>query len=124
MPLKTLIIFSILLLTFSLEARSEQSLRVTASSYTSHKNQCQGNPTIGAWGDRLKPEIKSIAVSQDLLGKGLHRGKKVKIVGLKGTYIVKDKMHSKWRNKIDIYMGYDRGRAIRWGRRSVTIRWK
>ena len=123
MSLKFYIILALLILPFSLVAESKNSLRVTASAYTSHKNQCQGDPTLGAWGDRLKPGVKSIAVSHDMLRKGLRHGSKVSIDGLKGTYTVKDKMHSKWRNKIDIYMGYDRNRALQWGRRTVTIRW-
>jgi len=123
MNLKIYILLTLLILPFSLEAKSKNSLRVTSSAYTSHKNQCQGDPTIAAWGDRLIPGMKSIAISHDLLRRGLKHGTKVTISGLKGTYIVRDKMHSKWNKKIDIYMGYDRNRALRWGRRPVTIRW-
>ena len=122
MSRKKIITLALLVLPFSLEARLS-SLGVTASAYTSHKNQTQGDPTIGAWGDKLRPGVKSIAVSRDLLGKGLTHGTKVTIDGLKGTYIVKDKMHSRWRKKIDIYMGYDRSRALQWGRKPVTIHW-
>lgn len=110
-----------LLLPFTLQAK--QTLTVTASAYTSHKNQTQGNPTIAAWGYRLKPGDKVIAVSRDLLKKGLKNGMRVKIEGLKGTYIVRDKMNQRWRKKIDIYMGYNRSRAMNWGRRKVVIRW-
>lgn len=106
---------------FTLNAK--QSLNVTASAYTSHKNQTQGNPSIGAWGYKLRPGVKTIAVSRDLLRNGLKNGTRVTIDGLKGTYIVRDKMHHRWRKKIDIYMGYDRNRALNWGRKKVVIRW-
>jgi len=106
-----------------LSVQAKNTLHVTASAYTSHKNQTHGNPAIAAWGYRLKPGDKVIAVSRDLLKKGLKNGTRVKIKGLKGTYIVRDKMHKKWRNKIDIYMGYDLRKARKWGRRKVVIHW-
>jgi len=52
---------------------------------------------------------------------GLTNGKKVKISGLPGYYIVKDKMNKRFKRRIDIYMGTNRRRALRWGRRSVII---
>jgi len=54
---------------------------------------------------------------------GLTNGSYVRIDGLPGVYRVLDKMNKRWRKKIDIYMGRDYNRAIRWGRRHVTIRW-
>jgi len=41
--------------------------------------------------------------------------------GLKGVYLVKDKMHSRWTNHIDIYMGTDVNAAKQWGKKSVRI---
>lgn len=100
------------------------SLKVTATAYNSLPSQTDGNPNIAAWGDRLRPGMKAIAVSRDLLKKhGLSRGDKVRISGLDGEYVVLDKMHSRWRKKIDIFMGKDRWAAKRWGRRNVTIHW-
>ncbi len=101
-----------------------RSLRVTATAYTSHVNQTDSTPNIAAWGDRLKPGMKSIAVSRDLLKVyGLKRGQKVRIKGLKGEYRVLDKMNKRWKKKIDIYMGMDKRRAFKWGRRKVHIYW-
>ncbi len=101
-----------------------RSLRVTATAYTSHANQTDSTPNIAAWGDRLKPGMKSIAVSRDLLNVyGLKHGQKVRIKGLKGEYRVLDKMNKRWKKKIDIYMGMDKRRAFRWGRRKVHIYW-
>lgn len=97
------------------------SMVVTASAYNSLESQGVGNVNITAFGDTLKPGMKSIAVSHDLIKKGLTHNTKVKINGLEGTYIVNDKMHSRWKNKIDIYMGVDREKALEWGRRKVEI---
>lgn len=100
------------------------SLKVTATAYNSVSRQTDNTPNIAAWGDRLGSETKAIAVSKDLLKHyGLSRGSKVKIKGLDGEYVVLDKMHPRWRKKIDIYMGKDRNQAKRWGKRTVTIHW-
>lgn len=97
------------------------TLRVTASAYNSLKYQTQGNPNIGAWGDTIVPGMKVIAVSRDLIRKGLDYNTRVKIKGFEGEYIVKDRMHNRWKNKIDIYMGEDVKRARKWGRKKVEI---
>jgi 3D (Asp-Asp-Asp) domain-containing protein len=97
------------------------SMEVTASAYNSTKAQTEGNPFITAWGDTLKPDTKSIAVSRDLIKKGLKHQTKVKIEGFEGIYVVNDKMHPKWRNKIDIYFGADVKAAQQWGRKKVKI---
>jgi 3D (Asp-Asp-Asp) domain-containing protein len=98
-------------------------LKVTATAYNSLPDQTQGKANIGAWGHRLKPGLKAIAVSRDLLAMGLEPGSEVEIVGLPGRYRVLDKMNSRWARKIDIYMGVDQDAALAWGRRPVVIRW-
>jgi len=99
-------------------------LDVIATAYTSHVNQTDSTPNIAAWGDRLKPGMKVIAVSRDLLNVyGLKHKQKVRIKGLKGEYLVLDKMNKRWRKKIDIYMGMDKKKAFRWGKRKVEILW-
>ena len=96
-------------------------LEVTASAYNSLAYQTNSNPHITAFGDSLKPGLKYIAVSRDLQALGLDYNTPVKIEGLEGIYLVKDRMHSRWKNKIDIYMGTDVKAAKHWGRRKVTI---
>lgn len=101
-----------------------RSLRVTATAYTSHENQTDSSPFLAAWNNRLTPGMKVIAVSRDLLSMyGLRNGTKVRIGGLPGIYHVRDKMNKRYKNRIDIYMGLDRQKALRWGRRSVKIYW-
>jgi 3D (Asp-Asp-Asp) domain-containing protein len=101
----------------------EQSLVVSATAYNSTPTQTEGNPRVAAWGDRLEPGMRAIAVSPDLLALGLRRGTLVAIDGLPGRYRVLDRMPTRWRRTIDIYMGEDVSAARRWGRRPVTIRW-
>lgn len=96
---------------------------VKASAYNSRAGQTDSTPSIGAWGDRLAPGMKVIAVSKDLLELGLGRGQRVRIAGLPGEFVVLDRMPSRWRQKIDIYMGHDVRAALRWGVRSVEISW-
>ncbi len=98
------------------------TIEVTAMAYNSVKSQTgPGDPTITAWGDKLKPGMKVIAVSRDLIAMGLTHNTKVRIEGLEGAYVVKDKMNKRWKKKIDIYMGKDIKAARRWGRRKVKI---
>ena len=97
--------------------------KVTATAYNSLPGQTDSRPNEAAWGDTLEPGMKAIAVSSDLLAMGLTRNTRVKIKGLPGTYRVLDRMPSRWSNKIDIYMGTDRQKALQWGRRNVEISW-
>lgn len=104
---------------------NERSLNVWATAYTSTEAQTDADPLIGAWGHRLD-KVKGarvIAVSPDLLKKGLKRGQHVRIKGLKGEFVVLDKMSSRWTNRIDLYMVHDLRAAKRWGRRRVKIFW-
>ena len=99
-------------------------MTVTATAYNSFPGQTSyEHPEITAWGDSIKPGLKWIAVSRDLLRKGLRHNTLVKIDTFDGIYIVKDKMHPRWRNRIDIYMGEDRQKAKEWGRRKIEIQY-
>ncbi len=104
-------------------AEEPKSMKVMASAYNSVAGQTNAEPTLAAWGDRLKPGMKAVAVSRDLIAKGLKRNTMVEIVGLPGRYRVLDKMHWRWDRKIDIYMGTDVDAALEWGVRPVEIRW-
>lgn len=102
----------------------KETTTVTATAYNSLEGQGGGNDhSVAAWGDTLVPGMKAIAVSRDLIGAGLDYGTPVRIEGLDGVWYVRDKMHSRWQNKIDIYMGEDLDAARDWGRRRVVIHW-
>jgi len=103
--------------------KTKNILIVTSTAYTSCTRETDHTPYLAAWNNRLKPSVKSIAVSRDLLKLGLTNGTRVKISGLKGHYIVLDKMNKRWKKKIDIYMGRNLKKAIKWGKRKVTIIW-
>ena len=98
-------------------------MTVTATAFNSVEEQTDDDEETAAWGDRLKPGMKVIAVSRDLLAMGLTRNKKVRIDGLPGEWRVLDKMNARWKRRIDLYMGEDEDAAWEWGVRKVTIRW-
>lgn len=102
-----------------------KTLEVTATAYNSVESQTKkGDAVTAAWGDKLKPGMKAIAVSRDLLQQeGFDHNTKVKIEGLSGTYRVLDKMNKRWTKKIDIYMGTDEEKAREWGKQQVEISW-
>ena len=72
----------------ALPAANEETLSVTACAYTLDGDQTDDSEDIGAWGDELDDETKTIAVSRDLLKMGMKRGTKVRIHGHPGEYVV------------------------------------
>ena len=117
------LVFIILVIPAAGCADKKHTLRVTATAYNSVPGQTQGDPNLTAWGEKLVPGMKAIAVSRDLLSRGLTRGVKVNIEGLSGTYVVMDKLNKRWNLRIDIYMGTDKKAARQWGKRKVMISW-
>jgi len=97
---------------------------VTASAFNSLAYQTNSNPSITAFGDSLKPGMKCIAVSRNLLSEGLGHNTQLTIEGLKGIYLVKDKMNRRFTDKIDIYMGTDVQAARNWGVKKVSIQYR
>ncbi len=97
----------------------EKEVKVTA--YNSLRYQTSSHPFITAWGDSLKPGMKYVAVSRDLIRLGLKHNTPVKIEGLDSVYLVKDKMNKRKRNQIDIYMGLDVKKAKKWGVKHLKI---
>jgi len=95
--------------------------KVKASAYNSTKAQTIGNPSIGAWGDKLEPGMLAIAISRDLIKLGITRHTPFKIEGYPGYYLVKDKMHARHKNKIDLYMGDDIQKAREFGVRTLNV---
>lgn len=116
-------LFSIAFLASCAETKT---MEVTATAYNSVENQTKkGDPITAAWGDKLKPGMRAIAVSRDLLQEeGIKHGATVKIEGLSGRYKVLDKMNKRWKKKIDIYMGTDVQKARDWGKQQVQISWQ
>ena len=96
---------------------------VTATAYNSVRQQTDSRPSVAAWGDRLKPGMKAVAVSPDLVEEGLNRGAILRIEGLKGEYVVLDKTASRFSKRIDIYMGVDVKKAKQFGVRQLRIYW-
>lgn len=76
-------------------------MEVTATAYTLREAETKkGHKGLTAWGDQLKPGMKSIAVSRDLIKLGLSHKTEVKIEGFEGTYIVRDKMNKRWKKEL------------------------
>ncbi|WP_162418974.1 3D domain-containing protein [Cyclobacterium roseum] len=119
-----LIVFSCLL--FLVSCSETKTMEVTATAYNSLESQTKkGDAVTAAWGDQLKPGMKAIAVSRDLLElEGIEHGSKVSIAGLPGKFTVLDKMNKRWKQKIDIYMGENVGQAKEWGKKKVEISWQ
>ncbi len=105
-------------------ARSERGrwLEVVVTAYNATPAQTDSDPWVAAWNNRLRPGMKAVAVSRDLLALGLRNGARVKIDGLPGEYVVLDKTHKRWTRRVDLFMGRDVKRALEWGKRRMRIR--
>jgi 3D (Asp-Asp-Asp) domain-containing protein len=86
---------------------------VTLTTYTPSMGETDSTPNITASGykiDTTNPRRhKIIAVSRDLK-KNFKFGSKVKVKGAgkyNGTYIVKDVMNKRYKNRVDILVGKD-----------------
>ena len=101
-----------------------RELEVTASAFNSVADQTDGQPALTASGERLRPGLRALAVSDDLFEAGLDFGTRVEIEGLPGEWVVMDRMHSRWRRKIDVYLGADEKAALAFGEKKVRIRWR
>lgn len=131
MSFRLITIYSILSVVFFLGCKEPKengytwkSIKVTATAYNSLRSQTSSKPNITAWGDTLKPGMKCVAVSRDLITLGIKHNTQIKIKGLEGIFIVNDKMNKKWRNRIDIYMGVDVTKAKEWGRKKKKIQYR
>lgn len=85
---------------------------VTGTVYNAVKSQCYGNPLVTADGSKIDKtklengEIKWIAVSQDLLKRGLKYGDKVEVRNINnpkyaGIFEIHDTMNSRFTSYID-----------------------
>jgi 3D (Asp-Asp-Asp) domain-containing protein len=81
---------------------------VTLTTYTPTAEECDSTPLITASGFKINESNpkrhRIIAVSRDLKKK-YKFGERVMIVGagrLDGEYVIRDLMHQRWKNKIDI----------------------
>jgi 3D (Asp-Asp-Asp) domain-containing protein len=102
----------------------EQRLTVRATAFNSTRAQTDHRPTEAACGDKLKPGNKVVAVSADLVAKGLTCGTEIRIAGLDGKWTVVDRTAARKKEQIDIYMGKDIKAAREWGVREVEISWR
>lgn len=101
-----------------------KSIKVNVTAYNSVPSQTDSLPNIAAWGDTLKPHLKSIAVSRDLINLGMTYNTLVKIEGLEGVFLVKDKTNPRFSKRIDIFMGNDVQKAKNWGRKKLTVSYR
>ncbi|WP_207260700.1 3D domain-containing protein [Desulfovibrio sp. Huiquan2017] len=100
------------------------SMEVTVTAYNSTRAQTDGTPHRAAWNNRLKPGMKAVAVSRDLLKLGLDNGTEVWIEGFDSPYRVMDKMNRRYERRIDVYFGKDVKAAREFGHRKARIYWR
>ncbi len=98
-----------------------ERVRVTAGAFAIEPRGPEDPPVVGAWGEELRPGRKLIAVSADLVERGMGPGARAHIEGLPAKYVVADQVEGSGR--IEIFMGTDAAAVERWGEREVDIYW-
>lgn len=98
-------------------------MQVKASAYNSVGSQTRigTDGTITAWGDTLKPEIPSVAISRDLIDSGMVHGTMLYIEGFSEPFKVNDKMNRRFKNKIDLHLGTNVKAARDFGNQKLNI---
>jgi 3D (Asp-Asp-Asp) domain-containing protein len=97
-----------------------RSVPVTISAYSSTPEQCDDSPHITASSSSVRVGI--IAVSSDLFEElELSYGQRVLIPGY-GLFEVHDRMHPRWKRKVDIWES-DTEAARRFGRQQGVLIW-
>jgi len=81
-------------------------------------------PWRGSWGDELTPGTKAVAVSPDLVARGLARGVRMRIEGMPASYHVRHQLADGTRERVEIFMGTDAAAAQRFGTRRARIWWE
>jgi hypothetical protein len=81
-------------------------------------------PWRGSWGDELVPGMKALAVSPDLVERGLVRGTRVRIEGLPPSFQVRHRLPEGTHERVEIFMGTDAESAHRWHERRARIWWE
>ena len=100
---------------------TEPSMVVTVAAYNSVPSQPNSQPTVAAWGDMLKPGMKVVATSRDLLHEGLSHGSVLRIEGFQGEYVVLDRTAARFTKRVDVYMGLDVETAKEFGVQQIRI---
>lgn len=94
---------------------------VTVTAYNGVAGETDSHPHTGAWNNHLGPN--TIAVSPDLVARGLDDGTTVAIEGYKQNFVVRDKTADDLHDTVDIYMGKDIDKAREFGEKRLRIWW-
>lgn len=97
---------------------------VTVGAFSIGLRGPDDEPIRGKWGDELKPGIKALAVSPDLVARGLSRGTRVRIEGMPSSYRVRDQLADGTRERVEIFMGTDAASVERFGEHRMQIWWE
>ena len=92
---------------------------VKASAYNSLPSQTDGNPWVASRDFKLKRGMKILALSSDL-ARCIPHGRVVKVTNTfksrhDGFYLAVDRMHPRWRKKIDIWFEDKLSTALSFG---------
>jgi hypothetical protein len=101
-----------------------ETASVDVGAFATPLREPGAEPWRGSWGDELRPGMKVLAVSPDLVARGLGRGTRVRIEGLPPSYRVRHELGAGTHERVEIFMGTDAEAARRWHERRAQIWWE
>ena len=95
------------------------NIEVTVTAYTPTVGETDDTPYITASNTRVRNGI--VAISRDIEKKyNLKFGDKIHLEGI-GTFEYQDRMHSRWKKRVDIFM-YSNKKARQFGKRQTILK--
>jgi 3D (Asp-Asp-Asp) domain-containing protein len=90
----------------------------TTTAYTSHVEQTDSEPCVSADGSDI---CKLYAAGQLVCASNAYPLGSTLYVDGYGECVVADRMNKRYNKRVDVYFGYDRARALNWGKRNVLV---
>jgi 3D (Asp-Asp-Asp) domain-containing protein len=105
-------------------ARRGETAAVSVGAFAIPLRPRGSEPWRGTWGDELVPGMRALAVSPDLVARGVIRGTRVRIEGMPASYRVRHELGAEAHERVEIFMGTDTEAARRFGERRARIWWE
>lgn len=92
---------------------------VTVTAYTKYESCSKKKNPECLTASGIPVEVGYAAMSRDLERKGLRFGDRIHLIGY-GNFIIQDRTHARWKNRIDLYMESYQD-ALKFGKRKMRM---
>jgi 3D (Asp-Asp-Asp) domain-containing protein len=93
--------------------------KVTVTAYTKYESCSKRKNPDCLTASGIPVEVGHAAMSRDLERKGLRFGDRIHLIGY-GNFVIQDRTHARWKNRIDVYMESYQD-ALKFGKRKMWM---